>query len=59
MSLTDDHAIGVDDMINLTTLSPETMVSNLSVRFENGLPYTLCGQIYNSSRFGKMVLGAL
>jgi myosin-5 len=45
MSLTDDHAIGVDDMINLTTLSPETMVSNLSVRFENGLPYTLCGQI--------------
>ena len=36
---------GVPDMVNLTTLDEESMVSNLHERFKAGLPYTVCGQI--------------
>ena len=48
-TLSADHLFsinaGTPDMVNLTTLDEESMVSNLQERFKAGLPYTLCGQI--------------
>ena len=48
-TLSADHLFsinaGTPDMVNLTTLDEESMVSNLQERFRAGLPYTLCGQI--------------
>mmetsp|Transcript_46566 Transcript_46566/g.101171 ORF Transcript_46566/g.101171 Transcript_46566/m.101171 type:complete len:1135 (-) Transcript_46566:603-4007(-) len=41
-----EHEVkGVGDMVNLSTLNEESILDNLKVRFDAGLPYTTCGQI--------------